>query len=1082
MSKQILLVEDEALIALNEVQMLKKHGYEVVTAYNGEKAVELVNNDPEISLILMDIDLGKGIDGPEAAEKILSRHELPIVFFTSHSEKEYVEKVKKITNYGYVLKNSGKFVLIESIQMAFELFEANKKLKKENEKRKKIEAALREEEEELSAIYEHTPVLMIIVDRDRRVRKANAFATEFAGSPAEELIGKRGGEALRCVHHLDDPKGCGFGPFCEQCKVRRTVMASFDKQKSFKKLESTLPFIRNRSAKEITFLLSTSYLEIKEEPLVIVSIEDITERKKLEEDIKRSEEKYRLLFNYSNDAIFVHEIGEDNLPGKNIDVNERAASLLRYSREELLHMSAKDVVPEKLAPSMFQHAQELMEKKHLTFETENIRNDGVVIPVEVSAYRYQEKGKQFAVASVRDITERKQVEMKLRESEKIFRQMFTKHHAIMLLIDPDTGKIVNANAAASRYYGFSVEELCQMTIQQINTMPAKEVAYERTLAAKEKRNHFFFSHCLSNGEIRDVEVHSTLIEVAEKKVLFSIVHDITERRQAEEALRESVLRFDEMVARIPVGVYIIWIREDERMEFEYVSDPWCAIHKVRREDVIADAATANDLVHPDEREGFIERNQKAARDRKPFLWEGRFVLGDGDLRWLRIESTPVVFENGDIRWFGVTQDITERKNTEKALAKKTTLLEESQELANLGSWEWDIVDDTWVFSEQWKQIHGVSDDDLKTSNLLEIAHPEDAPYIEKAFSEAKEEGKPYNIQHRIIRADNNETRYIHALGVVEYSQDTCCPLRMVGTAQDITELKRAEVALKAIGDLLDATQRIAKVGGWEWDVVRQEMAWSDQTYLIHGFEPGEFTAGSPELIQRSLACYDPDDRPKIERAFLKCVEEGEAYTLEFPLNTVQDCRIWIQTSAQAVLEGGRVVKVQGHIMDITERKRAEENLREALKEKDFLMKELNHRVKNSLLMVSSLINIKDTETAADLSDIKHQIGAISLIHEKLYQTENVTEIGCRDYISDLLNSIFSSFSRRPVRIEANIGEISIPTKSAMSLGLIVNEIATNAIKHGFNEKEEAVFSIKMERRQREKPVRAHPFEYRQPFP
>ena len=77
------------------------------------------------------------------------------------------------------------------------------------------------------------------------------------------------------------------------------------------------------------------------------------------------------------------------------------------------------------------------------------------------------------------------------------------------------------------------------------------------------------------------------------------------------------------------------------------------------------------------------------------------------------------------------------------------------------------------------------------------------------------------------------------------------------------------------------------------------------------------------------------------------------------------------------------------------------------------------------------------------------------------RTGNVTEIVFQDYISDLLNSIFSSFSRRPVRIETNIAEISIPTKSAMSLGLIVNEIATNAIKHGFNEKEESVFSVDM---------------------
>src|SRR6056297_1474877 len=118
MIKKILLVEDEAIIALNQVKTIEKHGYEVVSVYNGEQAVERVHSDPEISLILMDIDLGKGMDGTEAAQQILKDHEIPIIFLTSHAEKDMVERVKGITRYGYVLKNSGEFVLIESINMA----------------------------------------------------------------------------------------------------------------------------------------------------------------------------------------------------------------------------------------------------------------------------------------------------------------------------------------------------------------------------------------------------------------------------------------------------------------------------------------------------------------------------------------------------------------------------------------------------------------------------------------------------------------------------------------------------------------------------------------------------------------------------------------------------------------------------------------------------------------------------------------------------------------------------------------------------------------------------------------------------
>lgn len=124
MAKKILLVEDEAIIALNETRTLQSRGFEVVTCNTGEKSVEAVREDLEISLVLMDIDLGKGIDGTEAAGHILELRELPIIFLTSHSEKEYVDKVRAITRYGYILKNSGEFVLRQSIQMAYELFEA----------------------------------------------------------------------------------------------------------------------------------------------------------------------------------------------------------------------------------------------------------------------------------------------------------------------------------------------------------------------------------------------------------------------------------------------------------------------------------------------------------------------------------------------------------------------------------------------------------------------------------------------------------------------------------------------------------------------------------------------------------------------------------------------------------------------------------------------------------------------------------------------------------------------------------------------------------------------------------------------
>ena len=122
---RILLVEDERIVALTTQRLLARYGYTVTIATSGEEALEVVASEDEVGLVLMDIDLGDGMDGTETASRMLELHNVPIVFLTSHSEREYVDRVKEITRYGYVLKSSGEFVLIEAITMAQELFAAH---------------------------------------------------------------------------------------------------------------------------------------------------------------------------------------------------------------------------------------------------------------------------------------------------------------------------------------------------------------------------------------------------------------------------------------------------------------------------------------------------------------------------------------------------------------------------------------------------------------------------------------------------------------------------------------------------------------------------------------------------------------------------------------------------------------------------------------------------------------------------------------------------------------------------------------------------------------------------------------------
>jgi two-component system cell cycle sensor histidine kinase/response regulator CckA len=150
----------------------------------------------------------------------------------------------------------------------------------------------------------------------------------------------------------------------------------------------------------------------------------------------------------------------------------------------------------------------------------------------------------------------------------------------------------------------------------------------------------------------------------------------------------------------------------------------------------------------------------------------------------------------------------------------------------------------------------------------------------------------------------------------------------------------SDAALRRSEALLNATQRLSKVGGWEWDVEKQTMFWTAEAYRIHDFDPNEIIPGTPEHIEKSLACYEPADRPAILQAFQRCAEHGESYDLEFPFTTAIGRRLWIRTTACPVHDNGRIVSVIGNIMDITEHKKDQEQLIESERRLSTLMANL----------------------------------------------------------------------------------------------------------------------------------------------
>ncbi len=284
---------------------------------------------------------------------------------------------------------------------------------------------------------------------------------------------------------------------------------------------------------------------------------EISQRKNAEDKIRRSRDYLKILTDSMGDVVF-----SVKMPERKIEwVNASSFNILGYDPEELIGRTTEFLYPNRNEFLAFgdKLTGVVAEGKNIVHIAQFLRRkSGEAFPAEFTLTLHKEKGEVIGVTGIiRDVSERKQAEMALQKSRQHFQLLFERHHAVMLLIDPDSGEIVDANPAAASFYGYSRAELKALNISAINQLDPEQIADKRQNAKTETRNYFIFPHRLVNGEIRTVEVYSTPIDIQDRKLLFSIIHDITERKQAEEALRESEKKFRTLVTNTEEIVYMI---------------------------------------------------------------------------------------------------------------------------------------------------------------------------------------------------------------------------------------------------------------------------------------------------------------------------------------------------------------------------------------------------------------------------------------------------------------------------------------------------------------------------------------------
>jgi len=274
----------------------------------------------------------------------------------------------------------------------------------------------------------------------------------------------------------------------------------------------------------------------------VAVFENITERKRTEQTLRDSEQRFRLLFEMCNDGAMLHGMSADGKPTPFVEVNEAICQRMGYSREEFQHLTPLDIDDPSENINRIQTTDKFVRNGKIVFERTHIAKNGRRIPVEISSRMLEIEGKSYALSMVRDISERKRMEQALRESEQRFRLLFNLSNdaAMFHEIGPrGTGSFIEVNDAACRMLGYTREELLKLTPWDIDA----EIAGRDGIHIKPDNNGrvvFESTHVAKNGKLIPVEISSRIFEIDGKRHAISLARDITERKAATQRLEQAV--------------------------------------------------------------------------------------------------------------------------------------------------------------------------------------------------------------------------------------------------------------------------------------------------------------------------------------------------------------------------------------------------------------------------------------------------------------------------------------------------------------------------------------------------------------
>jgi len=708
---------------------------------------------------------------------------------------------------------------------------------------------------------------------------------------------------------------------------------------------------------------------------IIGNATDVTEHKRAEEAIRKGEARYRKLFEENPLPLWVYDLATLSF----LEVNDAAIAHYGYTREEFLAMTISDIRPPAERARLHADLARVHSDAPVNSEPwQHRKKDGALIDVEINSHRFEHDGRPARLVLALDVTERAQAEKALREAETKFRSLFENSSDGIFQNTPE-GRMVSANPALARMLGYgSPEELIRertSLTHQSYVEPGLREGFQRRLEEQGSVNNFEYEIRRKDGTKISVSENTRLVrDAAGEAVLYEgSLQDITERKRSE-AERQVISEIMQGVVTPNNLSELLALAHRSIGRLLYAENCFVGLHDAttdlinfefwidQRDPVPAPQPIANGFT----RSSYVLRTglplllTAARRDQ---LFEGGQLAqsGSNSASWLGVPlRTPTrtigvlavqhyeeddVYSERDVEFLSAVGNqialAIERKLAEETLRQseqaqreiaiqlesERARLVEAQAVAKVGSWETDLATHSLIWSAETYRIFETcpAKFDRTHAAFLEIVHPDDRAAVNTAFAASAGQAGPFSIQHRLLFPDQRITFVEERWQIVcdEQGQE----IRAVGTCQDITERKRAELEIERTLDRLNAAQRVGKIGDWEWDIASGEITWSPQVFDLFGRDP---QLGPPPDYEAYLALYDAENGALLQDSIAGALQTGETQTHEVGVRRPD--------GGQAYLEGmvvprknddGILLGLFGTVQDITARKRAEEQTRKS---------------------------------------------------------------------------------------------------------------------------------------------------------